>query len=134
MMLRESSVQVRENAAEELEQRHSWWAHSKAITVLDLLWNLAFVVSGIAVLGLSMHEKPSVPLRLWVVGYIVQCLFHMACVLAEHMWQRRPESSRAWESGGNWSSSSGSDLEYATEQSEADNDSRYEKQEKFIAV
>ncbi|XP_062090257.1 E3 ubiquitin-protein ligase At4g11680-like [Humulus lupulus] len=133
MMLRESSVQVRENAAEELEQRQSGWVHSKAIILLDVLWNFAFVVSGIAVLGLS-HENPSVPLRLWVVGYIVQCLFHIACVFAEHMWQRRPvaeaeafESSWAWESGGNWSSSSGSDVEYATEQSEADDDSSIPK-------
>ncbi|XP_030491141.2 E3 ubiquitin-protein ligase At4g11680 [Cannabis sativa] len=124
MMLRESSVQVRENAAEELEQRQSGWARSKAIILLDVLWNLVFVVSGIAVLWLSMNEKPSVPLRLWVVGYMFQCLFHMGCVFAEHVPETEAfRSSRDWESSGNWSSSSGSDVEYSIEQSEADDNS-----------
>ncbi|PPR91470.1 hypothetical protein GOBAR_AA29214 [Gossypium barbadense] len=31
-----------------------------------------------------LEEKPSVPLRLWVWGYGLQCLFHVACVAVEY--------------------------------------------------
>lgn len=97
--------------------------------MLDVLWNLVFVGSGFSVLGLSLSEKPSVPLRLWVSCYVVQCLVHMGCVVAEYRRRRVGdtvvfESGRSWESGRDWSSSSGSDDEdYAAEQSEADDDS-----------
>ena len=60
LMLRESSVRVRETAAEQLEERQSDWAYSKPIIVLDVLWNMAFVVMAVVVLGLSLEEKPDV--------------------------------------------------------------------------
>ncbi|XP_024018955.1 E3 ubiquitin-protein ligase At4g11680 [Morus notabilis] len=135
MMLRESSVQVRESAAEELEERQSGWAYSKPVIVLDVLWNLAFVGTGVVVLALSLDEKPSVPLRLWVVGYALQCLVHVGCVVAEYVRRREEvgggdsaESDRGWESGGECSSTSGSDAQdYGNEQSEVDDDSSVAK-------
>ncbi|KAK6260739.1 zinc finger protein [Theobroma cacao] len=84
LMLREPSVRVRETAAEQLEERQSDWAYSKPIIVLDILWNMAFVVMAVVVLGLSLEEKPTVPLRLWISGYGLQCLFHVACVVVEY--------------------------------------------------
>ncbi|MBA0769303.1 hypothetical protein Gotri_018049 [Gossypium trilobum] len=84
LMLREPSVRVRETAAEQLEERQSHWAYSKPVIILDILWNMAFVVMAVVVLGLSLEEKPSVPLRLWVWGYGFQCLFHVACVAVEY--------------------------------------------------
>ncbi|XVF73262.1 hypothetical protein PTKIN_Ptkin12aG0187800 [Pterospermum kingtungense] len=84
LMLREPSVRVRETAAEQLEERQSDWAYSKPIIALDILWNMAFVVMAVVVLGLSLHEKPTVPLRLWISGYGLQCLFHVACVVVEY--------------------------------------------------
>ncbi|MBA0617324.1 hypothetical protein Godav_026782 [Gossypium davidsonii] len=84
LMLREPSVRVRETAAEQLEERQSDWAYSKPVIILDILWNMAFVVMAVVVLGLSLEEKPSVPLRLWVWGYGLQCLFHVACVAVEY--------------------------------------------------
>ncbi|XWS77094.1 hypothetical protein CRYUN_Cryun01aG0233000 [Craigia yunnanensis] len=84
LMLREPSVRVRETAAEQLEERQSDWAYSKPVIVLDILWNLAFVVMAVVVLGLSLEEKPTVPLRLWISGYGLQCLFHVACVVVEY--------------------------------------------------
>ncbi|OMP00512.1 Zinc finger, RING-type [Corchorus olitorius] len=89
LMLREPSVRVRETAAEQLEERQSDWAYSKPIIVLDILWNMAFVVMAVVVLGLSLEEKPNVPLRLWISGYGLQCLFHVACVVVEY--RRRHE-------------------------------------------
>ncbi|XVF22613.1 hypothetical protein REPUB_Repub12eG0186400 [Reevesia pubescens] len=90
LMLREPSVRVRETAAEQLEERQSDLAYSKPIIVLDILLNMAFVVMAVVVLGLSLEEKPIVPLRLWVSGYGIQCLFHVACVIVEY--KRRNES------------------------------------------
>ncbi|XVE77072.1 hypothetical protein DITRI_Ditri13aG0032300 [Diplodiscus trichospermus] len=84
LMLREPSVRVRETAAEQLEERQSDWAYSKPIIVLDVIWNMAFVVMAVVVLGLSLEEKPNVPLRLWILGYALQCSFHVACVLLEY--------------------------------------------------
>ncbi|CAN8308284.1 unnamed protein product [Cochlearia groenlandica] len=87
-MMREPSILVRETAAEQLEERQSDWAYSKPVVFLDILWNLAFVAIGVAVLILSRDEKPSMPLRVWVVGYGVQCGLHMACVCVEYRRRR----------------------------------------------
>ncbi|KAK9207420.1 hypothetical protein WN943_017707 [Citrus x changshan-huyou] len=91
LMLREPSVRVRETAAEQLEERQSYWAYSRPIIVLDVLWNLVFVIVAFAVLGVSINEKPEVPLRLWIVGYALQCLFHVFCVFLEFKRRRRGE-------------------------------------------
>lgn len=132
MMLREPSVRVRENAAEELEERQSDWAHSKPVMILDVLWNLAFVGIGFVVLGLSVKETPVIPLRLWIIGYIAQCLFHMACVILEYRTRRGSrtlgtEDTAGWESGGDSNSNfgSGSDLEaYGIEQRQVEEEGR----------
>ncbi|VVB03496.1 unnamed protein product [Arabis nemorensis] len=89
MMLRESSVRVRETAAEQIEERQSEWAYSKPVIVLDVLWNLAFVIVTIVVLGFSSEENPDVPLRFWIVGYNLQCLIHVGCVIVEYRRRRR---------------------------------------------
>ncbi|ESR58375.1 RING-type domain-containing protein [Citrus sinensis] len=91
LMLREPSVRVRETAAEQLEERQSYWAYSRPIIVLDVLWNLVFVIVAFAVLGVSINEKPEVPLRLRIVGYALQCLFHVFCVSLEFKRRRRGE-------------------------------------------
>lgn len=132
MMLREQSVRVRENAAEQLEERQSDWAYSKPVLVLDMLWNLAFVGVGLAVLVLSLKESPVVPLRLWVIGYVAQCLFHMGCVIVEFRKRREArllgsEESGVWESGvdsnSNSNSGSGSDGEdYGIEQRQTEDE------------
>uniref|UniRef100_A0A1J3I2U6 RING-type E3 ubiquitin transferase n=1 Tax=Noccaea caerulescens TaxID=107243 RepID=A0A1J3I2U6_NOCCA len=91
-MMREPSMLVRETAAEQLEERQSDWAYSKPVVFLDILWNLAFVAIAAAVLILSREERPNVPLRVWVVGYGIQCGLHMACVFFEYRrrrWRRR---------------------------------------------
>ncbi|XP_027108263.2 E3 ubiquitin-protein ligase At1g63170-like [Coffea arabica] len=121
-MLREPSMRVREAAAEQIEERQSDWAYSKPIVILDLVWNVAFVIVSISVLILSRYEKPSMPLRLWVVGYALQCLLHMVCVCVEYKkrsQQRYFMGEPSWRSGGSsnrgdgmWNSgnsSSGSD-------------------------
>ncbi|CAI9769541.1 unnamed protein product [Fraxinus pennsylvanica] len=82
--MREPSVRVREAAADQLEERQSDWAYSKPIVVLDLIWNLAFVIVSISVLIMSRKESPSMPIRLWIVGYALQCVLHMACVCVEY--------------------------------------------------
>ncbi|KAF5729962.1 E3 ubiquitin-protein ligase [Tripterygium wilfordii] len=88
-LMREPSMLVRETAAEQLEERQSDWAYSKPVVVLDVIWNLAFVVVAVSVLILSRYEKPDIALRLWIIGYGLQCLLHMACVVIEFRRRRR---------------------------------------------
>ncbi|RRT40847.1 hypothetical protein B296_00057378 [Ensete ventricosum] len=83
-VMREPSMMVRETAAEHLEERQSDWAYSKPVVFLDILWNLAFVGVAFGVLILSRDETPSMPLRLWIVGYALQCVLHMVCVCIEY--------------------------------------------------
>jgi beta-lactamase regulating signal transducer with metallopeptidase domain len=99
--MREQSLQVRESAAEQLEERQSDWAYSRPVVVLDLVWNLAFVIVAAVVLFLSQEERPKTNLRLWIVGYAAQCLVHMICVFAEFKRRRRRSGSRRNESNGN---------------------------------
>ncbi|KAJ8573280.1 hypothetical protein K7X08_009791 [Anisodus acutangulus] len=110
-MMREPSRRVREAAAEQIEERQSDWAYSKPIVLLDLIWNLAFVIVSVCVLILSVDESPSMPLRLWIVGYALQCLLHMVCVSVEY--RRRiqlTDSDQQRSVAGGWNgSSSGSD-------------------------
>ncbi|KAL2348067.1 hypothetical protein Fmac_002067 [Flemingia macrophylla] len=88
-MMREPSMLVRESAAEQLEERQSDWAYSKPVVVLDIIWNFAFVVVAGTVLVLSSSEAPGMPLRLWIVGYAMQCVLHMVCVCVEYRRRRR---------------------------------------------
>lgn len=87
--MREESMLVRETAREQLEERQSDWAYSRPVVVLDLVWNLAFVVVAAAILVLSRDEKPPAPLRVWVIGYALQCVVHMLCVWSEYQRRRR---------------------------------------------
>lgn len=87
--MREPSMVVREAAAEQLEERQSDWAYSKPVVILDILWNFAFVVAAATVLFLSRNENPNMPLRLWIVGYAMQCVLHVACVCVEYRRRQR---------------------------------------------
>ncbi|CAN1253696.1 E3 ubiquitin-protein ligase At1g12760 [Linum perenne] len=120
-MMREPSMLVRETAAEQLEERQSDWAYSKPVVILDIIWNFAFVAAAVAVLILSREERPNMPLRLWIVGYGMQCLLHMVCVCVEYRRRRRrrvgfgPVATGAGVSDGNLSSGSrGDSSDYVT--------------------
>lgn len=95
--LREPSVRVREAATEQIEERQTDWANSKPVVILDLVWNLAFVIVSVSVLILSRRETPSLPLRLWIIGYSLMCVLHMACVCVEY---RRRNSNGSGGGGG----------------------------------
>lgn len=139
--LREPSVRVREAAAEQLEERRSDWAYSKPVVVLDMAWNLAFVAVTVAVLTMSRAESPSVPLRLWISGYALQCMLHMACVVAEYHRRRRNLIGPTMVDGGgdsntgsgsnlisSWSSVSGSDRDdYVLDPSQDDDSTSVSK-------
>ncbi|GMH28301.1 hypothetical protein Nepgr_030144 [Nepenthes gracilis] len=60
---------------------------SKPFMVLDVTWNLAFVLVSMFVLLWTVREKPSIPLRVWIGGYALQCLLHVGFVYFEY--QRR---------------------------------------------
>lgn len=107
--MREPSMVVRETAAEQLEERQSDWAYSKPVVVLDILWNFVFVVAAATVLVLSRSETPSTPLRLWILGYALQCVVHVVCVCVEFRKRRRRREQPDGEAvGGSGDLSSGS--------------------------
>ncbi|TKY65534.1 E3 ubiquitin-protein ligase [Spatholobus suberectus] len=117
MMLREPSVRVREAAAVEVEERQSEWAYSAPVVALDVLWNAAFLAIGATVLALSAKEEPCVPLRAWVVGYLLQGAFHSLCVVVEFRRRRRRRTQLGVVDHTEWSFSSDTDEEfYAPEQ------------------
>ncbi|CAL2260046.1 unnamed protein product [Prunus armeniaca] len=93
-LMREPSMLVRETAAEQLEERQSDWAYSKPVVVLDIIWNFAFVVVAATVLVLSRYELPNMPLRLWIMGYALQCAVHMVCVCVEFRRRQCRQRSR----------------------------------------
>ncbi|KAI4343266.1 hypothetical protein MLD38_027794 [Melastoma candidum] len=93
-VLREPSMLVRETAAEQLEERQTNWAYSKPVVVLDVVWNFAFVSAAITVLILSREEAPSMPLRVWIAGYAVQCVLHLVCVIDEFRRRERLRTLR----------------------------------------
>ncbi|XP_010553505.1 PREDICTED: E3 ubiquitin-protein ligase At1g12760-like isoform X2 [Tarenaya hassleriana] len=120
-MMRQPSMLVRETAAEQLEVRQSDWAYSKPVVVLDIVWNLAFVAVATAVIVLSRDEKPNMPLRVWIVGYALQCVLHMVCVCVEYR-RRRVRSPRSRSSS---SSSSSSSMEEEGLSSRRNSEERY---------
>ncbi|XP_073109926.1 E3 ubiquitin protein ligase RIE1 isoform X1 [Elaeis guineensis] len=81
---RGSSMLVRETAALQLEERRADWAYSRPVVALDIAWNLAFVAVSVAVLGATIDEQPNTRVRLWIAGYAVQCLVHVALVWTEY--------------------------------------------------
>ncbi|KAL6871533.1 hypothetical protein ACP4OV_014362 [Aristida adscensionis] len=99
-LMREPSVAVRETAAEHLEERQTDWAYSKPVVVLDVLWNLAFVAVAAAVLAASLGERPAVPLRVWLAGYVLQCLLHVLCVTVEYRRRREARGGAEQEATG----------------------------------
>ncbi|XP_027179030.1 E3 ubiquitin protein ligase RIE1-like [Coffea eugenioides] len=53
---------------------------SRPFVILDLIWNLGFMLVAAFVLLTTVTERPSTPLRLWVGGYALQCPLHAGFV------------------------------------------------------
>ncbi|KAK8630536.1 hypothetical protein V6N13_079326 [Hibiscus sabdariffa] len=47
--MREPSMLVRETATEKLEERQHDWAYLKSGVVIDIIWNMAFLVVSVSV-------------------------------------------------------------------------------------
>ncbi|KAJ0248062.1 E3 ubiquitin-protein ligase [Hirschfeldia incana] len=130
--MREESVIVREAAAEQLEERQSDWAYSKPIVVLDIVWNLAFVSVAGAVLVMSRNEHPIMPLRVWLLGYALQCVLHMVCVCVEYRRRNRMRTNRRTTSRSS-SSSSASSMEEDALGSRRNSDEQLESESSSVA-
>ncbi|XP_045793149.1 E3 ubiquitin-protein ligase At4g11680-like [Trifolium pratense] len=68
-------------------------AYSRAVLVVDMVWNLSFVVVAAAVILSTLGEHPSTPLRLWLCGYALECLLHVAFVYSEYRFTTRDSFS-----------------------------------------
>ncbi|KAK6921599.1 Zinc finger, RING-type [Dillenia turbinata] len=89
-----ASMLVRETAARELEERRADWGYSKPVVVLDMMWNLAFVVVSLVMLALTVDEETSTPIRVWICGYALQCFVHVVLVWVEYRRRTRRGSRR----------------------------------------
>ncbi|KAK8567508.1 hypothetical protein V6N13_105474 [Hibiscus sabdariffa] len=99
---RGASMQVRETAARELEERRADWGYSKPVVALDMLWNSAFVAVSVVMLICTVDESPNTPVRLWICGYALQCLVHVVLVWLEYRRRNiRRTSARDVETGDN---------------------------------
>ncbi|XP_010272924.1 PREDICTED: E3 ubiquitin protein ligase RIE1-like [Nelumbo nucifera] len=78
------SMLVRETAALQLEERRADWGYSKPVVALDIAWNLAFTIVAIVMLICTARERPNTPIRIWVCGYVLQCLVHVVLVWMEY--------------------------------------------------
>lgn len=88
------SMLVRETAARELEERRADWGYSKPVVALDMSWNMAFVVVSVVMLACTTGERPNSPIRVWIVGYGLQCLVHVVLVWVEYRRRSRRDSRR----------------------------------------
>ncbi|KOM45984.1 hypothetical protein LR48_Vigan06g129000 [Vigna angularis] len=88
------SMLVRETAARELEERRTDWGYSKPVVALDMSWNMAFVVVSAAMLACTISERPNSPIRVWIIGYALQCLVHVVLVWLEYRRRSRMDSRR----------------------------------------
>lgn len=103
------SVLVRETAARELEERRADWGYSKPVVALDMSWNMAFVVVSAAMLACTVNERPNTPIRVWIVGYALQCLVHVVLVWLEYRRRNRRDSRRRQRESDAESSTDGND-------------------------
>ncbi|KAL2347770.1 hypothetical protein Fmac_001770 [Flemingia macrophylla] len=86
------SMLVRETAARQLEERRADWGYSKPVVALDMSWNMAFVVVSAVMLACTTAERPNTLIRLWIVGYALQCLVHVLLVWFEYRRRSRRDS------------------------------------------
>ena len=90
------SVLVRETAARELEERRADWGYSKLVVALDISWNMAFIVVSAVMLFCTVDENPITPIRIWIIGYALQCFVHVVLVWLEYH-RRSRRDSRRWQ-------------------------------------
>lgn len=103
------SVLVRETAARELEERRADWGYSKPVVALDISWNMAFVVVSAVMLSCTVDETPITPIRIWIIGYALQCFVHVVLVWLEYNRRSRRDSRRWQRENDDGASSDGSD-------------------------
>ncbi|MQL96256.1 hypothetical protein Taro_028933 [Colocasia esculenta] len=88
-LMRSPPMVVRETAALQLEERQTDWGYSRPVVALDLIWSLAFVLVSCAVLLATARERPSTPIRVWILGYALHCLVHVGFVCFEYRRRQR---------------------------------------------
>ncbi|KAK1278483.1 E3 ubiquitin protein ligase RIE1 [Acorus gramineus] len=71
------------------------WGYSRPVVMaLDAAWNLAFVLVSAGALTSTARERPSVPIRAWIVGYALHCLLHVRFTWVEY--RRRGRGEAEW--------------------------------------
>lgn len=77
------SAVVQETVARELEEHHSNWTYSKSMVVLDMTWNMAFIVVWAVMLAYTVKDNPNMLIHWWIYNYVLQCLIQVALLWLE---------------------------------------------------
>lgn len=93
------SMLVRETAARAFEERRIDWGYSKPVVAADILWNVALVMASAVMVVGTVEERPNEPIRVWICGYGMQCLIHVALVWSEYWRRNTRRRDRDLESG-----------------------------------
>ncbi|OVA12166.1 zinc finger protein [Macleaya cordata] len=107
---RGASTLVRETAAMQLEERRADWGYSKPVVALDIAWNLVFTIVSVVMIFSTLNEKPNSPIRVWILGYALQCVVHVIMVWLEYR-RRSVRRNRNVEDGTRTSDSDVNDSE-----------------------
>lgn len=117
------SMLVRETAARAFEERRIDWGYSKPVVAADILWNVALVAASAVMVVGTVEERPNEPIRVWICGYGLQCLIHVALVWSEYWRRNTRRRDRDLESGDGLEGSVGYyNSEYGHEEEEEDGD------------
>ncbi|KAM0047939.1 hypothetical protein Hdeb2414_s0008g00268851 [Helianthus debilis subsp. tardiflorus] len=90
---RGASLIVSQTVALQMEDYREAWGYSFPVVVIETLWNLAFVVVSLATLFWIAREEANLLLRVWICGYVMQCVVNVVVLLLVYKRRNRRVSA-----------------------------------------
>ncbi|KAJ0462059.1 putative transcription factor C2H2 family [Helianthus annuus] len=90
---RGASLIVSQTVALQMEDYREAWGYSFPVVVIETLWNLAFVVVSFATLFWIAREETNLLLRVWICGYVMQCVVNVVVLLLVYKRRNRRVSA-----------------------------------------
>ncbi|KAL4564042.1 hypothetical protein LXL04_028092 [Taraxacum kok-saghyz] len=70
--------------SDELRRRSLLRILAKGFLIVDMLLTTMFIFLAAFVLNKSKHEVPQMPVRLWIVGFTLYCIFHLIFAVIQY--------------------------------------------------
>lgn len=84
LMLRDISTEAEGETEPEAGELRRHGLSRPVLLFINVVWNMAFVILCAVMLILGSGESPAMPLRLWIVGYALQCVVQIVCLVMVH--------------------------------------------------